>query len=160
MDYVGFLPTDPLTFISISGGKFWQWDINGHQISSIYDGTHITFPPGHARFALCNRSSITVQNSNSRVIAAEFHVADEETECCCFSPNGKLVAAAAGHTIYVWDITTPDPHLIETFVGHTNKITSLVFSSSSSLISASKDQLVKFWKIGVLLCSDSEGIRT
>ena len=42
----------------------------------------------------------------------------------------------------------PDTHLIETFVGHTNGIGTLVFSSPSSLITASEDQSIKFWQIG------------
>jgi WD40 repeat protein len=57
------------------------------------------------------------------------------------------VAAAAGDIIYVWDITGSDPLLIKTLPGHTKTITCLTFSSSSTLISASLDQSVKFWQI-------------
>jgi len=39
--------------------------------------------------------------------------------------------------------------LIETFVGHSDKITSVVLSSPSSLISSSDDSSVKFWQINV-----------
>ena len=67
---------------------------------------------------------------------------------CCFSPDGKLVATAANNPVYVWDITNPEPCLIETFIGHTHRITSLVFSSPTSLISASSDKSVRFWQIG------------
>ena len=51
--------------------------------------------------------------------------------------------------------TSPDPHPIGTFVGHTRDIHSLVFPSSY-LISASEDQSVKFWQIGVLSTDDPE----
>ena len=64
------------------------------------------------------------------------------------SPSGEMVAISAGSTIYVWDIANSEPHLVGTFIGHTNHINSLTFSSPSSLISASTDQSVKFWKIG------------
>ena len=147
--YIGFLPTDPLSLISISNSEVCQWDVNGYQISPTCDGTHIAFSPDHGQFALCNGKIITVQNSYSKAIVAQFSMADALAKCCCFSPNGRLVVVAADHTAYVWDITTSDPHLIETLVGHTDDINSLVFSSSS-LISASGNGSVKFWKLGVL----------
>ena len=150
IDPVCFSPTTPYHIISISCKKIWQWDVNGHQIPPTYDGTYIAFSPDHTQFALCNGQAITVQSSDSREIVAEFHVANNYARYCCFSPDGRLIAAAANRTAYVWDITNPDPHLVETFVGHTGDITALVFSSPSSLISASIGKLVKFWKIGVL----------
>ena len=63
-------------------------------------------------------------------------------------PDGKIVAVAGRSAIYTWNTTTPEPHLIETFIGHTKQVGSLAFSSPSSLISVSVDQSVKFWKIG------------
>ena len=154
IDFVSFSPTDPHHIISISCGKVWQWDVNGDQIPPTYGGTHIAFSPDHTQFALCNGQVISVQSSDSGAIVAEFHIANNDTSCCCFSPDGRLVAAATGSTAYVWDITNPDPQLIETFVGHTDDITALVFSSPSTLISASEDSLVKFWKIGTLSVTD------
>ena len=151
VNHISFSPINPQHIISISCGKVWQWDDNGHQISPTYDGTHIAFSPDHTQFALCNGSVVTVQSSDSQKLVAEFHVADDRTECCCFSPNGRLVAAAAGNTAYVWDITSPGPHPIETFVGHSDFVTSVIFSSLSSLISISFDESVKFWQIGGLL---------
>ena len=150
ISHVSFSPTDPQHIISISNNKVSEWDINGHQLSPTYNGTHIAFSPDHTQFALCYGNAVTVQNSDSRAIVAEFHVAGDDTSYCCFSPDGRLIAAAAGNTAYVWDITSPDPHLIDTFVGHISGITSLVFSSPSSLISGSNDCSIKFWRIGVL----------
>ena len=147
--YVSFSLLNPQHIFSISGNKIWEWDIDGHQIPSTYEGSYITFSLDHAQFALCNGNDITVQNSYSRTIVAKFHVADG-TGHYCFSPDGRLIAAAVKRTAYVWDITSQDPHLIETFIGHTDYINSLVFSSPSSLISVSDDGLVKFWKIGGL----------
>ena len=160
VEHVSFSPINPQHIISISSNRVQQWDVNGHQILPTYDGVYFDFSPDHTQFALCNGKVITIQNSDSGAIVAEFHVADGHTTFChfspdghatfcCFSPDGRLVAAAASCTAYVWDITMPHPHLIETFVGHTKSIISLVFSSPSTLISASADELVKFWKIGV-----------
>jgi len=146
--HVLFSPMDPQHLISISDGKAWLWDINGHQLYTC-DGSHISFSPDCTQFALCNGEVVTVQSTDSRAIVAEFHTADN-AKFCCFSPDGRLVAAAAHRNAYVWDIASPDHHLVGTFVGHTTDITSLVFSSPSSLISASIDDSVKFWKIGAL----------
>jgi len=150
IDSVSFSPTDPQHIISVSCVQVWQWDVNGHQIPPAYDGTHTAFSPDHTQFAWCNGQVVTVQSSDSGVIVAEFHVANNPTKYCCFSPDSRLVAAAADRTAYVWDVTNLDPHPVETFVGHTDKITALVFSSPSSLISASEDSSLKFWKIGAL----------
>ena len=150
VEHVSFSPTDPQHIISISGNEVWQWDADGHQIPPTYNGSHIAFSLDHTKFALCNENVITVQNSDSRAILAEFTVSNW-TSHCCFSPDGQLIAAAAAFgTTYVWDITSPDPHLVETFAGHTRDITSLAFSSPSSLVSASEDKSVRFWQIGTL----------
>ena len=88
-----------------------------------------------------------VQNSDSGTVVANSHVASDITKHCCFSLDDGLIAVAAHNIIYVWDITSLDPHIIETFIGHTEEITSLAFSSPSSLISLSMDRSVKFWQI-------------
>ena len=147
VEYVSFSPTDPQHIISISDGKVWEWDINSQQISSLHDATSLAFSPDHTQLALCYGEVITVQNFNSGAIITQFSIADGTIWHCCFSPDGKLIAAAAGGTVYIWDITSPDCCLIETFVGHTEFIRRLAFSSSSSLISASGDSSVKFWQI-------------
>ena len=147
VNYVSFSPANPQHLFSASGGKVWQWNINGQQIPPIYDGSNVAFSPDGTQFVLCNEAVVTVQNSESREIVAEFHVANSDIRSCCFSPDGRLVAAAAGITAYVWDISSSDPHLVETFIGHTDFINSLAFSSPSSLISASGDKSVKFWQI-------------
>jgi len=91
-----------------------------------------------------------VQNSSSGEIVANFHMTSGEIRHCCFSPDGRLIATATVYTVHVWDTTNSHPHPIKTFVGHTGIITSLAFSSPSSLISSSFDNLVKFWEIGIL----------
>ena len=150
VEHVRFSPTDPDHIISISGGKVWEWDVNGNQVPPTYDGDNMDFSPDCTQLALCNGKVITVQKTDSRAIVAEFNVTSNGIRYCCFSPDGRLVAAAADNIGYVWDITSPDPHLVEIFICHTGPITSLVFSSPSSLISAFHDGSVKFWKIGVL----------
>ena len=143
---VRFSYTDPQHLTSVSGGKVWQWDINGHQFGPVFDGSYVAFSLDGTQFALCKEAAIVVQNSNSGVVVTELHVTKSHVNYCCFSPDGRLIAGAAHHTVYLWNITGSDPHLIETFVGHTGQIPSLTFSSS--LISASADKSVRFWQIG------------
>ena len=146
--HVRFIPTDPQHLLSISNNKVCKWDANGHQTSQVCDGSHLNFSLDGTQFALCNGAVVTVQNSDSRAIVTKFHTTNSDTSHCCFSPDGKLVAVAAGFTVYVWKITGPDPCLVGTFIDHTYTITSLVFSSPTCLISASRDKSIKFWQIG------------
>jgi WD40 repeat protein len=139
-----FYPTNPQHLISLSGGVVQKWDIDGHQIEPTYKGSHVAFSLDGTYLALCGKEVTTIQNSNSGAIVAECPT-DSEPICCSFSPNGRLVAVAAGTAAYVWDITGLDPHPIETFIGHAY-ITSLKFSSSH-LISVSDDKSVNFWQI-------------
>ena len=149
---ISFHPTNTQHFTSISidntgMGRVSQWDANGHQIKSPHDGKCIAFSPDGAQLVSCHKEVVTVWNLNSGAIVSTFQVGDNNTRFCCFSPDGRLVAVAAGSTIYIWNIASPDPHLIRTFAGHTNKINSIVFSSPSTLISVSLDGSIKFWQI-------------
>jgi WD40 repeat protein len=143
---VSFSPTNSQHLISISAGIVHQWNIDGHQIKPTFQGYRAAFSSDGTHIVSCERKVTTVQNSDSGVIVAKFST-DESPQCCCFSPDGKLVAVADYVTAYVYDITGTDPCLINTFTGHIASITSLAFTSSS-LISLSLDQSVKFWQIG------------
>ena len=148
--HVSFSPMNPQHIISVSGLKVCEWDLNGQQIPPTYDGTYIAFSPDCTKFALCNKDIVTVQDSNSRAIEAQFHITVGGAWCCCFSPDGRFIAVTAGKTAYIWDITSPDSLLVGTIVGHTDDIWSLAFSSPSSLISVSLDKSVRFWQIGAM----------
>ena len=153
VDHVSFSPMDPQHLITISGKKFWQWNTNGHQAGPTYDGSHVAFSSDGTLFASCNVPTVIVCNSSSGVIVAEFNAANIHplySQYCCFSSDGRLIAIAADDIAYVWDITSSEPYLVETFTGHTGTITSLIFSSPSSLISVSIDKSVRFWQISAL----------
>ena len=146
--HISFYPTGPQHLLSISGGTVWQWDIDGHEVGPRYNGSHAAFSSDGAQFAIYDKMAVTVRNTSSRVVMATFHIATGEARYCCFSPDGRLVAVAADKTAYVWDITSSEPHCIETF-GHTSTIRSLAFSSPSFLVSTSYDESVYFWQIGI-----------
>jgi len=145
--HVRFSPTDPQYLISVSGNKVWHWNINGHQAKPAHTGSCIAFSLDGTQFVSCHQGNIVVQNSSSGGIVTKFHVTDSEIYHCCFSPDGRLIATAAGQTTHVWDTVSSHPHPIKSFAGHTGYITSLAFSSPTSLISSSTDHSVKFWEI-------------
>ena len=143
---VSFSPTNPQLLMSASGGTVQQWDINGCQIGPTYEDNGVAFSLDGTHFISWGRKVATIRNSGSRGVVAELQVSSDEFECCCFSQNGRFVAGGAGDTIYIWDITGSDPHLIETLIGHSDSINSLIFPAS--IISASKDDTIKFWQTG------------
>ena len=147
VNHVAFSPKDPQCFLSISGEKFWQWDTNGCQIRPPFDGLHVAFSPDGAQLVSCFEQTITVHDSSSGTTVTKFQVADN-SHLCCFSPDNSVIAVATFKIACCWDITTTEPQLVETFIGHTEVITSLIYPSSSTLISASEDNSVKFWQIG------------
>ena len=149
--HVRFSPIDPQHLMSVSGNKVHQWDTNGQKINPTYNGSNIAFSPDGTQFVMCQGETIAVQTTNSGVIVAQFHMANGTISHSCFSPDGKLIAAAVDSTVYVWDTTSSAPHPIKTLVGHTDDIDFLAFSFHSSLISSSKDKSVKFWQIGTPL---------
>ena len=148
--HVMFSPKDPQHLISVSDNKVWQWDANGCQIKHPFDGSCVAFSSDGAQFVSCFKETITVRNSSSGAIVTEFQAAGE-SNWCSFSPESRLVAVAVAKTAYCWDITTSEPQPVETFIGHTHEINSLIFYSPTTLISASEDNSVKFWQIGAQL---------
>ena len=158
---VSFSPTSSQLLISASNDNtVYQWDINGHQIGSTYEGYFVAFSSDGIHFISWGGLVATVWDSDSGKAVVKLQSPDNHFECCCFSPDGKFVAGAGYQTIYIWDITSLPPCLIETFTEHTDCITSLTFSSS--LISSSWDQSIKFWQASAssteLVTMDSESI--
>ena len=147
---VSFSPTNPQLLMSaVYSHNIEQWDIKGCQNGPSYEGSHFTFSPDGTCFISWREKVPMIRKSDSGVVVAELQVPSGKLKCCCFSPDGNLVAGGARYTIYVWDITGSDPHLIKTLVGHSGDITSLTFSPS--LTSASEDRSVRVWQIDASL---------
>ena len=149
--YVGhviFAPKDPQYLLSVSCRRVWQWNIDGQQAGPPVDGYYAAFSPDGAQVVSHYETTATVWTHNFETVMAKFPVAyDEDNQCLCFSPDCQLVAVVTNRNIYVWEITSSEPCLIEILTGHTNLVTGCAFSSTSSLISASNDQSIKFWWI-------------
>ena len=145
---VTFSPTNPQFLSSSDSGPVQQWDINGHSVGSPVPGDHVAFSPDGTQFVSWEWGTFTIRNTDSKTTVATFNVVGE-AHSCCFSPNGRFIAVAVDTAIFLWDITGPEPYLIQTFIGHDDSITSLVFASPYNIISASEDNLIKFWQISV-----------
>ena len=146
--YIKFSPTNPQSFLFMLNDEILQWNTSGHQVGPILEGTYADFSPDGTQIVSRCKEVATVQNTSSGAVVTTFTAVAEGPQLCCFSPDGRLIAVSSGWIVYVFNITSSEPYLIETAIGHTGSIMSLVFSSSSSLISASADKSVKFWKIG------------
>ena len=142
---VSFCPTNSQLLIAASNdGTVQQWDINGHKVGLASRGCHVSYSMDGTLFVSWGRSATLVQNSGSGAVVAELQMSGKNPDHCCFSPDGSFVAGCVGETIYVWDIFSPDPHPVGTFIGHTGPIRSITFSPS--LISSSDDKSVKLWQ--------------
>ena len=144
---VKFSPTNSQYFLSKFDNEVRQWNISGHEVGPTFNGYHADFSPDGTQLVSHYKEVTAIQNPSSGVVVAKFPVTDHFAGRSCFSPDGRVVAISTGNIIYSWNITNPEPCLVGTFIGHTDVINSLTFSSPSSLVSASSDQSVKFWKI-------------
>jgi WD40 repeat protein len=67
-----------------------------------------------------------------------------------FSPDGKLLAAAAANSIWIWDLSGGGMEPRKPLNAHSAPVTSLVFLpglSPLSLVSGSEDKNLKIWEI-------------
>jgi len=150
VNYVRLSPIDPQHLISVSGNEVWHWNMGVYQTNPTHSGSCVAFSPNDTQIVSCQGADIVVKTTESGTTVAKLCADNNRISNCCFSPDGRLIAVAAGHAVYVWDTTSSDSHPMKTFIGHTNNITSLAFSSPSSLISSSMDKSVKFWQIDTL----------
>ena len=149
LGHINFSPMNPSQLMSIHCGQIRQWDLNGHEVGTIYGHFHIIPSLEYVLFAGCNGQDVRVQSFESGAIVAEFHTSQVSPSYCCFSPDSKLVAVSSKDITEVWNIAGSNPHLIGIIHGCSGNI---MFSSPSSLISSSKyHRSVKFWQIGILL---------
>ena len=145
--HVGFSPISPEYLMFMSGNKVWHWNTTSHWIEPISDGSFATFTVDGFQFALCRKAFVTVQDSEPLATTTDFYRPHSD-ERCCFSPNGRLLVASHNKTAYIWDVTSSASHPIGTFAGHVYDISALTFCSSSTLVTAARDQSIRFWQIG------------
>ena len=148
VNQVQFFPSNPKHLISVAGSKVWQWNTDGKPIGPTHDGFYATFSLNGDKLALSHEEIIQVKNPSSGEIVAQLSTSTPKVENCCFSPDGRLFAIASGSTVHIWDIASPTPSVVETFIDHTD-VESLGFSSPKSLISMYTFGFFKFWQVGI-----------
>ena len=149
---VHFFPLNPKELVSVSGGKVWWWNTDGQQIAPTCNGYCVTFSVDGTKLAFFNSGVVQVQTSDSGAIVAKFSIPHSYARDCCFSPDGRLIAIAARSIVYVWNITSPDPFIVETFLNipHNYYIASLRFASPNSLITTPSSGFLMFWQVHAL----------
>lgn len=148
---VKFSPTNPKCLMSISDSKVWQWDTDGHKTAPTYDGSHIAFSPDGTQCVLCNGNVVTLKCFETGATVAKSHTLNAYAKHCCFSPDGRLVVVATHDTIYAWDTTSTSSYSLEPLIRQAGITFDLAFSSPFTLVSASLDNSVRFWQVGVPL---------
>ena len=150
---IRFSPIDSHRLLSSWGRTVQLWDMDGYRVGSSRREAgrveDLAYSSDGTRFVSCGGCFVTVWDSESGVLLVSIDTSDY-LDRCCFSPDGRFVVCAAKRTILVWDIIIAGTRLVGHFVGHTNSISFLVFSSPS-LISGSPDRTVKFWQTSSLL---------
>ena len=161
---IRFSPTDPRRLLRSSGDStIQQWGTDGSQIGASYWDSDITSVNGLAyssdgtRFVFCGSEVAVVCDSESgkQVVKLRGPKGSSLDEPC-FSPDGKLVACAASNDIFVWNISISGTPLVERSITNSDHVNFLAFSSSSSsLVSGSRDGSVKFWPTDRLLADST-----
>ena len=146
---ITFSPIDPRRLLWLSPDEtIQQWSTDGRKIGASYRDADIewvediAYTSDGTRLVFCGGEVAVVCDSESGKQVVKLR-APEKLFRCCFSPNGKSVACAGGCQIYVWNISISGAPLVKCLVGHSKPVTFLAFSSS--LISGSEDESVKFW---------------
>ena len=150
-----FSPVNPQLFLSVfESDAIQQWRISGCCIGSPFVGSHAAFSSDGTQLASCYKQNVTILDTENGGITAKLDNNSDDycLNYCCFSPDGRLVAAAStSYIIYLWKITSSNLQSIRAFAGHRGDINTLIFSSSYVLISASLDKSIKFWEVSPLL---------
>uniref|UniRef100_A0A4W3H4J4 WD repeat-containing protein 37 n=1 Tax=Callorhinchus milii TaxID=7868 RepID=A0A4W3H4J4_CALMI len=73
---------------------------------------------------------------------------DQELTHCCTHPSQRLVVTSSRDTTFrLWDFRDPSIHSVNVFQGHTDTVTSAVFTVADNVVSGSDDRTVKVWDL-------------
>lgn len=73
---------------------------------------------------------------------------DQELTHCCTHPTQRLVVSSSRDTTFrLWDFRDPSIHSVNVFQGHTDTVTSAVFTVGDNVVSGSDDRTIKVWDL-------------
>ncbi|XP_043920619.1 WD repeat-containing protein 37 [Protopterus annectens] len=73
---------------------------------------------------------------------------DQELTHCCTHPTQRLVVTSSRDTTFrLWDFRDPSIHSVNVFQGHTDTVTSAVFTVGDNVVSGSDDRTIKVWDL-------------
>ncbi|KAI5861008.1 WD40-repeat-containing domain protein [Durotheca rogersii] len=121
------------------------WDTSGQCIRILEVGdivNKIAFSPDALELA------VTSAGGMIRIYTPTMHSPPQEfnahTTCIVYLDNGRLASGSWDKTIKIWD--TASCQCIQTFKGHTDRVSSITISSDSQrLISGSNDGSIRIW---------------
>uniref|UniRef100_A0A3Q4H3N9 WD repeat-containing protein 37 n=1 Tax=Neolamprologus brichardi TaxID=32507 RepID=A0A3Q4H3N9_NEOBR len=78
----------------------------------------------------------------------EVETSELELTHCCTHPTQRLVVTSSRDTTFrLWDFRDPSIHSVNVFQGHTDTVTSAVFTVGDNVVSGSDDRTVKVWDL-------------
>lgn len=145
-----------LTGSARRGGAPVRWRVpSGERVGEVPVGLSQTFAASPDQRWVARdvsrgaRGSVQVLDASDGRERWSREVSDENVTALAFSPDGRLLAAAAGNTVplvQIWDAATGE--LRATLRGHRTYVTALVFwRDGRTLASASTDQTVRLWDV-------------
>ena len=149
---VVFSPRGQLLASGSSDSSIKLWDVNeGKEIYTLHGHSDVVrsvaFSPD-GKILASGSSDRTVRLWkiwNGKEIRTLFEHSDQIISTA-FSPDGEILASSSSDgTIKLWDMRNNQE--LFTLSAHSDWVTSIVFTSSDQLVSGSKDQTIKIWKI-------------
>ncbi len=145
-----------LTGAARRGGAPVIWSVpGGERVAEMPAGSGQTFVASPDRRLIARelmrgaRGTVQVIDASDGREVWSREISDEAITALAFSPDGRLLAAAAGNTVpvvQIWDASTGE--LRATLRGHRTYVTALVFwADGLSLASASTDQTIRVWDV-------------
>ncbi len=157
-----FFSPDGKTLVTAGGGRTCPIDV-----WSVADGRHLggLASAGGATLAMSpdfrfvarellrdGRASVQMIELSSGRELWTHDISEENVSAVAFSPNGRMIATAAGNSepvIRLWDAQSGSP--LGVLNGHHTYVSALCFyDDGKALASASKDQTVRLWDVAAL----------
>ncbi|BBB48300.1 WD40 repeat domain-containing protein [Pelolinea submarina] len=115
---------------------------------------YVTFSPNEDKLAFIDGSGFVYCyfiNTNQLIKSQKSH--EDMGLCCQFNHTGDFIASSGqDNKIILWRVGKSKLSKLFSIFGHSNAVTSVLFcKDSNNLISASRDNKIKYWNIDFLL---------